>query len=60
MNNIQYRVVVLDPDPQSPAGRIAAQHLLAAYDDLDALNRMAECCVAVTTESKNLTPRTGT
>jgi 5-(carboxyamino)imidazole ribonucleotide synthase len=49
-----YRVVVLDPDAQSPAGRIADQHLVATYDDEDALNRMAESCSAVTTEFENV------
>ncbi|OHC61398.1 MAG: 5-(carboxyamino)imidazole ribonucleotide synthase [Rhodocyclales bacterium GWA2_65_19] len=49
-----YRVIVLDPDPQSPAGRIADQHLVAAYDDGDALDRMAEFCAAVTTEFENV------
>jgi 5-(carboxyamino)imidazole ribonucleotide synthase len=49
-----YRVVVLDPDAQSPAGRIADEHLVATYDDPDALNRMAETCVAVTTEFENV------
>jgi 5-(carboxyamino)imidazole ribonucleotide synthase len=48
-----YRVVVLDPDAQSPAGRIADQHLVAT-DDEDALNRMAESCSAVTTEFENV------
>ncbi len=49
-----YRVVVLDPDPQSPAGRIADEHLVADYADQDALNRMAETCAAVTTEFENV------
>jgi len=53
-HELGYRVVVLDPDPQSPAGRIADQHLVAAYDDADALNRMAESCTAVTTEFENV------
>lgn len=53
-HELGYRVVVLDPDPQSPAGRIADQHLVAAYDDPDALNRMAESCAAVTTEFENV------
>ena len=53
-HELGYRVVVLDPDPQSPAGRVADQHLVAAYDDPDALNRMAESCVAVTTEFENV------
>ncbi|HNL75853.1 MAG TPA: 5-(carboxyamino)imidazole ribonucleotide synthase, partial [Accumulibacter sp.] len=33
-----YRVWVLDPDPHSPAGRIADRHLIAAYDDYAALD----------------------
>lgn len=49
-----YKVVVLDPDPQSPAGKIADEHLVADYADADALNRMAETCVAVTTEFENV------
>jgi 5-(carboxyamino)imidazole ribonucleotide synthase len=49
-----YKVAVLDPDPHSPAGRIADHHLVAAYDDQDALNRMAELCAAVTTEFENV------
>jgi len=53
-HELGYRVVVLDPDAQSPAGRIADQHLVAAYDDADALNRMAEACAAVTTEFENV------
>ncbi len=53
-HELGYRVVVLDPDPQSPAGRIAEQHLVAAYDDPDALNRIAEVCAAVTTEFENV------
>ena len=53
-HELGYRVVVLDPDAQSPAGRSADQHLVAAYDDPDALNRIAETCVAVTTEFENV------
>jgi 5-(carboxyamino)imidazole ribonucleotide synthase len=53
-HELGYRVVVLDPDPQSPAGRIADRHLVADYDDADALNQMAESCAAVTTEFENV------
>ncbi len=53
-HELGYRVVVLDPDAQSPAGRIADRHLVAAYDDEDALNAMAESCAAVTTEFENV------
>jgi len=53
-HELGYRVVVLDPDAQSPAGRIAERHLVANYDDEDALNSMAESCAAVTTEFENV------
>jgi 5-(carboxyamino)imidazole ribonucleotide synthase len=49
-----YRVAVLDPDPQSPAGAIADMHLKAAYQDHDALQTLADCCVAITTEFENV------
>jgi len=45
-----YRVMVLDPDADSPAGRSADLHLCAAFDDEAALDAMAERCAAVTTE----------
>lgn len=49
-----YRVMVLDPDKNSPAGLLADVHLCAAYDDRAALDRMARECVAVTTEFENV------
>ena len=49
-----YRTVVLDPDPGSPAGHIADEHICAAYDDAAALQRMAQSCDAITTEFENV------
>ena len=49
-----YRVMVLDPDPHSTAGRIADEHLLAPYDDPEALQRLALQCAAVTTEFESV------
>ena len=37
-----YRVTVLDPDKNSPAGKIADVHLCAAYDDTEALKKRSE------------------
>jgi len=48
-----YRTMVLDPDPSAPAGLLAHEHLVAAYDDPDALRRLAFDCAAVTTEFEN-------
>ncbi|WP_303787386.1 5-(carboxyamino)imidazole ribonucleotide synthase [Azovibrio restrictus] len=49
-----YRVWVLDPDRNSPAGLIADRHLCAAYEDYAALDEMAAHCAAVTTEFENV------
>lgn len=49
-----YRITVLDPDAESPAGSIADVHLRAAYDDRAALDRIIETCAAVTTEFENV------
>lgn len=49
-----YQVTVLDPDKNSPAGKIADVHLCANYDDSDALKQMSETCSAVTTEFENV------
>jgi 5-(carboxyamino)imidazole ribonucleotide synthase len=49
-----YKVIVLDPDINSPAGIIADQHLCAKYDDESALETLAQACDAVTTEFENI------
>jgi 5-(carboxyamino)imidazole ribonucleotide synthase len=53
-----YRVVVLDPDPASPAGDIADRHLCHAYTDPRALEDLAAACEAVTTEFENVPAET--
>ena len=49
-----YHLVVLDPDPESPAGRIADRHIQADYGDHTALDDLAHACDAVTTEFENV------
>jgi len=49
-----YRVVVLDPDPQSPAGAVADRQLRAPYEDEAALAEMSRSCDAITTEFENV------
>ncbi len=53
-----YKVTVLDPDKNSPAGMIADVHLCAAYDDASALKTMAETCQAISTEFENVPAET--
>jgi len=49
-----YNVVVLDPDPHSPAGRVAGQHIQAGYSDHAGLQMLGDECAAVTTEFENV------
>lgn len=48
-----YRTIVLDPDPDAPAGAVADDHLVAPYDDPEALEILANHCDVVTTEFEN-------
>jgi 5-(carboxyamino)imidazole ribonucleotide synthase len=49
-----YRVLVLDPDPNAPAGQLADFHIARPWTDVEALTEMAEKCAAVTTEFENV------
>ena len=49
-----YAVVVLDPDPASPAGAVANRHIRAPYDDQRALSDLSASCAAITTEFENV------
>ena len=53
-----YKVIVLEPDPLSPAGQLADEHLQAAYDDGLALNRLGQACDVITTEFENIPAQT--
>ncbi|HWM23081.1 MAG TPA: 5-(carboxyamino)imidazole ribonucleotide synthase [Ilumatobacteraceae bacterium] len=48
-----YRTMVLEPDERAPAANVADEHLVAAYDDEAALDRMASTCAVITTEFEN-------
>jgi len=56
-HSLGYRVCVLDPDPDSPAGAVAERHICAGYSDPDALAQLAALCRAVTTEFENVPAR---
>jgi 5-(carboxyamino)imidazole ribonucleotide synthase len=49
-----YRVVILDPDPDAPAGQLADHHIARSWNDPEALTELAERCDAVTTEFENV------
>ena len=52
--NMGYQLHVLDPDPDSPAGRIADDHIEATYIDELALDYLARTCDVITTEFENI------
>ncbi len=49
-----YRVCVLDPVADGPAGAVAERQIVAAYDDPAALGELGALCAAVTTEFENV------
>lgn len=53
-----YKVTVLDPDKHSPAGKIADVHICSSYTDPEALKRMEETCLAISTEFENVPAET--
>tara|TARA_Y100001936_G_scaffold254024_1_gene323643 strand:- start:8705 stop:9838 length:1134 start_codon:yes stop_codon:yes gene_type:complete len=52
--NLGYQVTVLDPAPESPAGRVADHFICADYADNHALLELSNHCVAITTEFENI------
>ena len=49
-----YKVLVLDPGSNSPAGTVADEHLQAEYTDAKALAEIGARCAAATTEFENV------
>ena len=52
--SLGFRVLVLDPATDSPAGSVADRHLPADYLDPPALAALRALCVAATTEFENV------
>jgi 5-(carboxyamino)imidazole ribonucleotide synthase len=52
--SLGYKVCVLDPGADSPAGSVADRHLRADYLDAAALDALARTCGAATTEFENV------
>jgi len=49
-----FDVAVLDPEPDAPAHRLAAEAIVAAYDDPAALTRLASLADVITFEFENV------
>lgn len=49
-----YKVAVLDPTPNCPTAQVADKHIVAAYDDLQAIKELTEYSDVVTYEFENV------
>ena len=49
-----YFTAVLDPDANSPAGRVSHRHIQTDYTDPEGLKQLAACSAAITTEFENV------
>ncbi len=49
-----FRVIVLEPSPQSPAGQVADEEIVASYHDRNALSELAEKSDVITYEFENI------
>ena len=53
-SRLGFNVVILDPEENSPAGRVSQGQIVAAYDDPTALSMLGQTCQAVTFEFENV------
>ena len=53
-----YEVTVLDPDQESPAGKIADDHICSSFSDKSSLDLMVKNCEAISTEFENIPSET--
>src|SRR5699024_5927906 len=49
-----YRVIVLDPTPNSPTAQVSDEQIVAAYDDMDAIKELTAKSDVVTYEFENV------
>ncbi len=49
-----YDVIVLDPQPHSPSGQVADDQIIAAYDDMNAVDELGRRTDVVTYEFENI------
>lgn len=51
---LSIRTVILEPQADCPAAQLANEQIVAAYDDVDALDALAEKCDIITYEFENV------
>src|SRR5690625_7666020 len=49
-----YQVIVLDPTPNCPTAQVADEQIVAAYDDMEAIEELTEKSDVVTYEFENV------
>src|SRR5690625_1611504 len=49
-----YRVAVLDPTPNCPTAQVADEHIVAAYDDMNAIKELTKLSDVITYEFENV------
>lgn len=49
-----YKVAVLDPTPNCPTAQVADEHIVAAYDDMDAIKELTKISDVITYEFENV------
>ena len=57
-HRLGYEVTVLDPDQESPAGKIANKHICSSFSDKSSLDLMINNCEAISTEFENIPSET--
>lgn len=49
-----YMVAVLDPTPNCPTAQVADQHIIASYDDMEAIKQLTDSSDVITYEFENV------
>src|SRR5690625_1286141 len=49
-----YKIAVLDPTKNCPTAQVSDEHIVAAYDDLDAIKKLTEISDVITYEFENV------
>lgn len=49
-----YKIAVLDPTPNCPTAQVADEQIAAAYDDMDAIDKLAKISDVITYEFENV------
>lgn len=57
-HHLGFEVTVLDPDQESPAGKIADDHICSSFSDKSSLDLMVKNCEAISTEFENIPSET--